>query len=44
MFFDKNLWQLSWSSVQKNADITSENISAFLNFIKNIDEIISNER
>ena len=44
MLFDKNLWHLSWISVQKDADITPENISYFLNFIKNIDEIISNER
>ena len=41
IFFGKNLWQQSWSYGQKNADITSENISSFLNFVKNIDKILS---
>ena len=41
---DKNLWQLSWNSVQKDLDMTPQTFSSFLKFTQNIDEIISSPR
>ena len=43
MFFD-NLWHMSWQASQKRMDITPKVQSSFIDFAKNIDEIISNER
>ena len=44
MFFDKNLWNMSWKAVPKGMDITPKVQSFFIDFAKNIDEIIANEK
>ena len=44
MFFDKNLWNMSWRAVPKRMDITPKVQSFFIDFAKNIDEIIANEK
>ena len=43
MFFD-NLWHMSWQASPKGMDITPKVQSSFIDFVKNIDEIISNEK
>ena len=43
LLFD-NLWHMSWQASQKRMDITPKVQSSFIDFAKNIDEIISNER
>ena len=44
MIFDNNLWNMSWRAVPKGMDITPKVQSFFIDFAKNIDEIIANEK